>query len=130
MFFLFEYKTRRTTLIYNIFCFHHFRRTLFSENVPKFCQHCSKRIWIRSKIHWTPSYCMHKTSILRHVSWWNILPQSKLMNRYHGGSNVDHNSLNRLYWNQNVASGGSNLKFEWHPEVHRFSQMGIRRFRF
>ena len=46
------------------------------------------------------------------------------------GVSHDHKSLNRLYGNQKVASGGSNLKFEWHPEVHRFSQMGIRRFSF
>ena len=47
------------------------------------------------------------------------------------GVSHDHKSLNRLYGNQKVASGGSNLKFEfskvasggslflsnWHPEV-------------
>ena len=36
--FLFEYQIRRTTFIKSIYFFNHSRKTLFSKNVPYFCQ--------------------------------------------------------------------------------------------
>ena len=36
--FLFEYQIRRTTFIKNIYLFNHSCKTLFSKNVPYFCQ--------------------------------------------------------------------------------------------